>query len=142
MSGRDGNGGGRQDFLAGVAEEVDFILQDFDQRDERRHMTQEERGEEQRKKARAEKDAARQRVHYDLPAALRDAVKAVAEEEGITASNVAALLLAEGVARWRERRLVIANLGLKRTSDSPKWDYTVTSETILAVLAGRLPLER
>jgi hypothetical protein len=91
--------------------------------------------------AKARKDAARSRATYDLPERVRDAVIFVARQEGISASAVVALLLADGLTRYREARISFAHNGIKRISASPKYEYTVTDEVILTVLRGGKNLE-
>jgi hypothetical protein len=92
--------------------------------------------------AKARKDAARSRAIYDLPERVKNAVTYVAQQESMSASAVVALLLANGIARYREGRLSFDHNDVKRVSPSPRFDYTVTLDIILAVLRGSRSLER
>jgi hypothetical protein len=92
--------------------------------------------------AKARKDAARSRAIYDLPERVKNAVTYVAQQESMSASAVVALLLADGIARYREGRLSFDHNDVKRVSPSPRFDYTVTLDIILAVLRGSRSLER
>lgn len=86
------------------------------------------------RQAKARKDAARQRATYDIPKEVARAVAEVAKEEGVSASAVAALLLAEGL-----RRLEVGEVslhGLKEPSRSPKYDWQVPTRAVLEVLKG------
>ena len=96
--------------------------------------------QEIRRKPKAEqaeirRQAARSRVTYDIPLPVRNAVAHIAEQEGLSTSAVAALLLADGVHRYRGGRVFLGD-GIKQLSSSPKYDYTVSDEAILAVLRG------
>jgi len=108
-------------------------------------------GGEERKKRRsqtpaqrekAEKDKARSRAIYDLPERVKDAVRFVAEEEEIPISTVAALFLSDAICRYREKRIALNGPGIKRSNPSPKWEYTVNTDVILAVLRGSRILEQ
>ena len=104
------------------------------QRKKRRSQTQAQR-------EKSERDAARSRVTYDLPERVKEAVSFIAEQEGLSASAVAALLLSDALCRFREKRIVLSGSGIKRPSSSPKWSYVVDIDVILAVLRGSRILE-
>ncbi len=105
-----------------------------------------ERRQELRRKPRAEQakiraDAARSRATYDVPKELRSAITFIARQEGISASAAAALLLADGVRRYREGHISLSpECGLKQRSESPKYEYTVPDGAILSVLRGNADL--
>jgi len=90
------------------------------------------------RQAKARRDAARQRAVYDIPEEVIKAIAKVAKEEGISASAVAALLLADGLRRLETRAITLH--GLKKPSPSPRYDWRVDRETILDVLEGRRSL--
>jgi hypothetical protein len=83
------------------------------------------------------KDAERVRAYYDVPQAVKDGITAVADDEGLTASAVASLFLADALRRYRAGELSFAEV--KQASISPRWDYTVEDWEILAVLTGEEP---
>lgn len=85
--------------------------------------------------AKIRKDASRQRVTYDIPEELQRAISDVAEREGLSASCVVALLLADGVCR--HRRGLISFYGLKRPSRSPRYEWTVDASVVEEVLQGK-----
>ncbi len=99
------------------------------------------RSQTKAQREKAERDAARSRVTYDLPERIREAVSFVAEQEGLSASTVAALLLSDALCRYREKRIAVGGPGIKRPSASPKWSYIVDIDVILAVLRGSRILE-
>ena len=83
----------------------------------------------------ARRQARRHKVTYDIPTAVTDAVKSVAEREGISASAVAALFLAHAVYRYSEGQLSLDDV-VRRKSSSPRWPRVVDDEYVLAVLRG------
>ena len=99
------------------------------------------RSQTKAQREKAERDAARSRVTYDLPERIKEAVSFVAEQEGLSASTVAALLLSDALCRYREKRIALGGPGIKRLSSSPKWSYIVDIDVILAVLRGSRILE-
>ncbi len=103
------------------------------QRKKRRSQTQVQREKDER-------DAARSRASYDLPERVKDAVRFVAEEEEIPVSTVAALFLSDALCRYREKRIVL-NGGIKETNSSPRWEFNVSIDVIMAVLRGSRILE-
>ncbi len=106
-------------------------------------VTEGERRQRRRRLPRAQqvkarRDAARQRTIYDIPGEVAQAVAQVAKEEGISASAVAALLLAEGLRRLEKEEISLH--GLKKPSQSPKYDWQVPAGVILEVLEGKRTL--
>lgn len=100
-----------------------------------RAMNDLRRLQEQRTMTEAQRrEAARVRAYYDIPQAVKDGIAEVASAEGLTASAVASVLLADALRRYREGRLPFA--GVKRPSTSPRWEYTIEDWEILAVLKG------
>jgi imidazole glycerol phosphate synthase subunit HisF len=77
-------------------------------------------------------------VTYDVPQSVVDAVRHIAEQEGLTASAVAAAFLAHAVEQYRAGEIVLDPV--KQDSSSYRWDYTIDDETILAVLRGEVSL--
>lgn len=111
-----------------VGDDAAAALQDMSKRQQRRRMTKKQR-----------RDAARVRAYYDLPEPVKEGVTAVAEREGLSASSVAAVLLAEGLHRLEEGRISL--YGLKRPSRSPLYEAVVEDETVVKVLEGGKDLE-
>lgn len=107
-----------------------------------RKRKQRERQMSPQERAKAEKEAARVRAYYDIPQAVKDAVVYVADREGLSASAVATLFLADALCRYREQSIVLDSPGIKRESSSPLYDFTVNGDVILAVLRGSRILER
>ena len=100
-----------------------------------------QRQQEIRRKPKAEQakiraDATRVRAIFDVPEQVKDAISHIAEQEGLSASAVAALFLADGICRYQGGRVFLGHDDLKELSSSPKYDYTVSDEAILAVLRG------
>ena len=98
------------------------------------------RGQTQAQREKAERDAARSRASYDLPQRVKDALSFVAEEESLPVSTVAALFLSDALCRYREKRIVL-NDGIKELNLSPRWEFNVSIDVILAVLRGSRILE-
>jgi hypothetical protein len=69
---------------------------------------------------------------------VADAVDHIAQQEGVSASAVAGLFLAYTLCHYQEH---ISLDHAKRESQSPKWQYVVDRETILAILHGDTVLE-
>ncbi len=106
-------------------------VEDLKKKERERQMSPEERKETKRQ-------AARSKATYDLPKGVQDAIASIAEQEGISASAVAALFLSDTLCRYREKKISFE--GVKQESRSPRWKYVVDSETILLVLHGNLVL--
>jgi hypothetical protein len=107
-----------------------------------RKRKQRERQMSPQERAKAEKDAARVRAYYDIPQVVKDAVVYVADREGLSASAVATLFLADALCRYREQSIVLDSPGIKRESPSPLYEFTVNGDVILSVLRGSRILER
>ncbi len=76
--------------------------------------------EAQRKKR--ERDKARVKMTYDLPTALINEMKKIAESESIPTSQLAHLFLIEGIRNWRLGKIQIE----KHASNySPKYEYAL-----------------
>jgi hypothetical protein len=104
-----------------IRSDAQAAMQNLEEQKRRRHMTEEER-----------REAARVRAYYDIPQAVKDGVIEAAEAEGLTASAVASVFLADALRRYREQQLSFAEL--KSYSMSPRWDYTIEDPEILSVL--------
>jgi hypothetical protein len=98
-------------------------MHDLAEKKRRRQMTEEQK-----------REAARVRAYYDIPQAVKDGIIDVASDEGLTASAVASVFLADALRRYREDELSLADL--KTHSPSPRWDYTIEDWEILEVLKG------
>ena len=107
-----------------------------------RKRKQRERQMSPQERAKAKKETARVRAYYDIPQAVKDAVVYVADREGLSASAVATLFLADALCRYREQSIVLDSPGVKRESPSPLYDFTVNGDVILAILRGSKILER
>lgn len=106
-----------------VGSDAQAAMDDLRERRRRRRMTEEQK-----------KDAERVRAYYDLPQAVKDGISKAADDEGLTASAVASVLLVDGLRRYREGELSLA--ALKEASISPRWDYRVADHEIVKVLRG------
>lgn len=106
-----------------IGSDAQAAMHDLQEQKRRRHMTEAEK-----------KEAARVRAYYDIPQTVKDGIIAVAGGEGLTASAVASVFLADALRRYRQQKLSFA--GIKRHSSSPRWDYTVEDWEILTVLKG------
>ena len=104
-----------------VGSDAQAAMQDLEEQKRWRRMTEEER-----------REAARVRAYYDIPQAVKDGVIGTAEAEGLTASAVASVFLADALRRYREHQLSFADV--KTYSKSPRWDYTIEDPEILSVL--------
>ncbi len=79
---------------------------------------------ERRRKARERERAKRRlagRVNWDLPPALKERLNAIAEEEGVPVSQLATVLLIEGLRRLRSGELQLR----KYYSDSPRFRFVL-----------------
>ena len=106
-----------------VGSDAQAALKDLEQQKRQRHMTEEQL-----------REAARVRAYYDIPQAVKDEVVEIADKEGLTASAVASVFLADALRRHQEGQLPLAEL--KSYSPSPRWDYTIEDWEILSVLRG------
>ena len=106
-----------------VGSDAQAALRDLEQQKRQRHMTEEQL-----------REAARVRAYYDIPQAVKDEVVEIADKEGLTASAVASVFLADALRRYRDSQLSFAEL--KTHSSSPRWDFTIEDWEILSVLRG------
>lgn len=99
------------------------ILQELAERDEKRSMTDAERREHKKAKERLKR-----RVNWDLPVDIKERVKAIADEEGVPESQLAAWLLSRGFASLGqsddERRNIL--MPFKSPSSSPRYDFNLS----------------
>jgi hypothetical protein len=123
----------RQDPLRDLDPAVASVLTDANKRKKQQGMSPEERAE-------AKRQAERSMATYDIPRGVKETVTATAEQEGLTASAVAAALIADGLRRYQEGRISLD--GAKRKSVSYRWEYVIDDDQILAVLNGRSSLEK
>lgn len=93
----------------------------------------------QARQVKARKDAARERAIYDIPQALQATIAAVADKEGVSASCIVALLLADGLRRYQGG--IVSFYGLKRRSRSPRYEWTIEQSVVTDVLQGTTSLE-
>jgi hypothetical protein len=126
MSRRNDQSGRRQEVLDPA---VAALIANGERQQALRQMSKKERAE-------ALRQAARTRVTYDIPEPVQEATGRIAAQEGISASAVVALLLADGLRRYGEGSISFTANGTKRSSRSPKYDFAVDDDVILAVLAG------
>lgn len=96
---------------------------------------------EERRKAR-EKEKIRtrapQRVTYDLPPALRQRVKELAEGQGVPASQVVTLALLRFLRAWDAGEVSLSPY--KQPSHSPRYDWNLEMpRELLAVLRKKDP---
>ena len=131
----------RDDPLAGMDVAVQGLLGDAAKRERKRHMTQEEREQAEKSRAKREKDAARDRVTYDIPAELKEAIIDIAEREGVPHSGVAGILLAHAVRLYHAGDITFDHDGVKAHSTSPKYEYRIDDDIIRATLRGYLTVE-
>lgn len=108
--------------------EVDAALQDLEAIDKARGMTADER---QRLKRQLERVDA----HYDVPRALKDTITQLGEELGTSASAVARVMLAHALRQYEDGELDFHKVH-KKPSISPKYDYQIEDEEVLAILSG------
>ncbi|MEA3376951.1 MAG: hypothetical protein U9R72_12225 [Chloroflexota bacterium] len=120
----------RRDAIGG---EVDAALADLAHIDEARHMSKRDR-------ERLEKQLERVDAHYDVPRAVKDAIGELGEKLGTSASAVARVLLAYGLHQYQEGEIDFYKVR-KNPSVSPKYDYQIEDEEILAILSGKRQLE-
>jgi hypothetical protein len=103
------------------------LLDQLTQRDERRSMSAKERRARDKTKARL-----RRRVNWDLPPAIKDRIKAIAREERIPESQIAAWLLAHALDDLGEdrdeRREKLDHF--KEISESPRYEWNLRLEPI------------
>jgi hypothetical protein len=101
------------------------ILQELTERDEKRSMTEAERREYKKSKERLKR-----RVNWDLPVDIKERVKAIAEEEGVPESQLAAWLLSRGFESLGqsddERRDIL--MPFKSPSSSPRYEFNLSVE--------------
>lgn len=107
-----------------VTADAEAAMEDLRKAQKRRRMTEAER-----------KEAARVRAYYDIPQAVKDGIVEIADDEGLTASAVASVFLADALRRYRNDQLSFADV--KALSASPRWEYTIEDRQILDVLKGR-----
>lgn len=115
---------------------VDPVVADLLGEAERRERIRRKPKDEQKK---ARRDARRNRVTYDVPPEVEDAISALAEREGLSKSGAATLLLAEGVRKYEAGELDLE--GHKSPARHPLYDWLVDPETARALLEGRRALE-
>jgi len=99
------------------------ILQELAERDEQRSMTEAERREHKKAKERLKR-----RVNWDLPVDIKERVKAIAEEEGVPESQLAAWLLSRGfesLGQTDDERHEIL-MPFKSPSSSPRYDFNLS----------------
>jgi len=113
--------------------EVDAALADLAQIDRTRHMSQKERD-------RLQKQLERVDAHYDVPRAVKDAIVQLGDNLGTSASAVARVLLAYGLRQYKEGAIDFYRVN-KSPSVSPKYDYQIEDQEILAILAGKRRLD-
>ena len=121
----------RRSALEGVDPAVASILGDAAKKQRMRRLPKDEQ-------ARARREAARERGTYDMPGELKDEIEKLARQEGISASALASLLLAEGVRRLKSGEISL--YGTKRASRCPRVDWVVDESTVLDVLSGKIRL--
>lgn len=110
-----------------VGSDAQAAILDMSERQKQRRMTEKQK-----------KDAARVRAYYDLPEAVKQGVTKAAERQGLPASSVAAVLLADGLRRLEDGHISL--YGLKRPSRSPLYEAVVEDEQVLKVLDGKKAL--
>lgn len=82
-----------------------------------------------------------QRVTYDLPPALRERVKALAESEGLPASQLVALALLRFLKAYAADEVSLSRY--KTPSRSPRYDWNlVYPADLLRLLRASEPLRR
>ncbi len=111
-----------------VGSDAQAALLDMSERQQRRRMSKKQK-----------RDADRVRAYYDLPEAVKEGVTEIAAQEGMSASSVAAVLLAEGLRRLSAED--ISFYGLKRPSRSPLYESIVEDQMVMKVLEGKKRLE-
>jgi hypothetical protein len=100
-----------------IDKEVEALITEADDRKSRRRMTAEERKEKKKWESR------QGRATYDLPDAVRETLKKIAGDEEVPISQVAALMLAKGIASYQAGDI---DLGDKKTpSDSPRYSWNL-----------------
>lgn len=113
--------------------EVDAALTDLAKIDKTRRMSATERD-------RLRKQVERVDAHYDVPRAIKDAVSELGDRLGTSASAVARVLLAYGLQQYAAGEIDFYNVR-KNPSVSPKYDYQIEDEEILAILSGKRRLD-
>lgn len=108
------------------------LLGDAAHREEDRRKSKEQR-------AKARRDAKRNRVTYDVPPVLENVVSELAEREGLSKSATASLLMAQSVQKYINRTLVFT--GHKTPTRHPLYEWVVDEETIEEILRGKRSLE-
>lgn len=123
----------RRNPLDDIDPAVASILRETDRKQRIRRLPK-----DQQEKAR--RDAARQRIIFEIPALIKDALEEIAQQEGLSPSSVVILLLADGIRRYRARK--VSFFGLKKQSRSPRYEWTLNPDAISQVLSSGLPDER
>jgi hypothetical protein len=103
------------------------LLDQLTQRDERRSMSARERRARDKTKARL-----RRRVNWDLPTTIKDRIKAIAREERIPESQIAAWLLAHALDDLGEDRAARREKldPFKEVSESPRYEWNLRLEPV------------
>lgn len=115
-----------------LQDDVIAALKDAQARDTNRSRSPQQR-------VKAKRDRKRNRVTYDLPPALEDAVEDIARQEKVSKSGTAALLLAYAVHTVRHNSLTF--YGLRTPSRSPLHEHVISEDDVVAVMEGRKKLD-
>jgi hypothetical protein len=102
------------------------LLESLRERDDVRSMSAKERKERKRTKTRL-----KHRVNWDLPLALKEEIKTIAEQEGVPESQLAALLLSRGIEALQTEGPSIHEVLLvyKVPSSSPRFEWNLSIES-------------
>lgn len=111
--------------FGGLDPAVADLTKQGERRRDRSPVARKKRDKEIQEKRRAKARLAR-RVNWDLPPELKDRINALAEDHRTPASQVAAVLLAYGLAALERDDLDLDDY--KTPSDSPRYDWNLSLE--------------
>ncbi len=95
-----------------------------------------EKVRERKARERAKIQARRsRRATYDLPPALREQIKTLAEEQRVPASQIVTLALARFLCEYADGKLDL--ITLKRPSRSPRYDWNLSIPDSLLLATSR-----
>lgn len=75
------------------------------------------------KRRKLQRDEGRSKATYDLPKAITKRIAQIAEQERCPQSGVVAVFLVEGIRRYEDQEIDLAQW--KSPSDSPKFDHVI-----------------